>query len=109
MGWGGGGGGACLGLPALCFQGIINTQPTSDDVLGLVSTLAASPISTFVRHYVPCTQVDIGLAARVDTRPHTPSSVGFVYLLPTRSEERGVLGFGSRPITVAILPSCQDV
>ena len=46
-----------------------------------VSTLAASPISTFVRHYVPCTQVDIGLAARVDTRPRTPSSVGFVYVL----------------------------
>ena len=45
-----------------------------------VSTLAASPISTFVRHYVPCTQVDIGLAARVDTRPRTPSSVGFVYV-----------------------------
>ena len=42
--------------------------------------LAASPISTFVRHYVPCTQVDIGLAARVDTRPRTPSSVGFVYI-----------------------------
>ena len=48
---------------------------------GRVSTLAASPISTFVRPYVPCTQVDIGLAARVDTRPCTPSSVGFVYVL----------------------------
>ena len=33
-----------------------------------VSTLAASPISTFVRPYGPCTQVDIGLAARVDTQ-----------------------------------------
>ena len=32
-----------------------------------VSTLAASPTSTFVRPYGPCTQVDIGLAARVDT------------------------------------------
>ena len=31
-------------------------------------------------YYVPCTQVDIGLAARVDTRTSTPSSVGFVYL-----------------------------
>ena len=47
---------------------------------GSVSTLAASPISTFVRPYGPCTQVDIGLAARVDTRPRTPPSVGFVYL-----------------------------
>ena len=28
------------------------------------------------------------------------------YLLPTRGEERGVLGVGSVP--VAILPSCQD-
>ena len=31
-------------------------------------------------YYVPCTQVDIGLAACVDTRPSTPSLVGFVYL-----------------------------
>ena len=30
-----------------------------------------------------------------------------LYLLPTRSEERGVLGVGSIP--VAILPSCQDM
>ena len=30
-----------------------------------------------------------------------------IILLPTGSEERGVLGFGSIP--VAILPSCQDV
>ena len=29
------------------------------------------------------------------------------YLLPTGSEERGVLGVGSIP--VAILPSCQDM
>ena len=28
-------------------------------------------------------------------------------LLPTRSEEKGVLGIGSVP--VAILPSCQDI
>ena len=33
-----------------------------------------------VRPYGPCTQVDIGLDARVDTRPRTPSSVGFVYI-----------------------------
>ena len=45
-----------------------------------VSTLAGSPISTFVRPYGPCTQVDIGLPARVDTRPCTPSLVGFVYV-----------------------------
>ena len=30
-----------------------------------------------------------------------------VYLLPTGSEERGVLGVGSIPVT--ILPSCQDM
>ena len=29
------------------------------------------------------------------------------YLLPTGSEEREVLGFGSIPVT--ILPSCQDM
>ena len=29
------------------------------------------------------------------------------HLVPTRSEERGVLGIGSIPI--AILPTCQDV
>ena len=34
-------------------------------------------------------------------------SANAVGLLPTRSEERGVLGVGSIP--VAILPSCQDV
>ena len=47
---------------------------------GSVSTLAARPISTFVRPYGPCTQVDIGLAARIDTQPRMPSSVGFVYI-----------------------------
>ena len=62
------------------LEGIINTQPTSDVVLGRVSTLAVSLISTFVRPYGPCTQVDIRLTARVDTRPSTPSSVGFVYV-----------------------------
>ena len=31
----------------------------------------------------------------------------FLYLLPTGSEEKGVLGVGSIP--VAILPSCQDM
>ena len=30
-----------------------------------------------------------------------------VILLPTRSEERKVLGMGSFPVT--ILPSCQDI
>ena len=64
----------------LMLQGIINTQPTSDVSLGLVSTLAASLISTFERPYGPSSQVDIRLAARVDTRPRTTSSVGFVYL-----------------------------
>ena len=31
----------------------------------------------------------------------------YLYLLPTRSEEKGVLGVGSIPIT--ILPSCHDI
>ena len=62
------------------LEGIINTQPTSDVVLGRVSTLTVSLISTFVRPYGPCTQVDIGLAARVDTRPRTTFSFGFVYI-----------------------------
>ena len=60
------------------LEGIINTQPTSDRVLG--RSIDARPISTFERHYVPSSQVDIGLAARVDTRPRTPSLVGFVYI-----------------------------
>ena len=34
-------------------------------------------------------------------------SVVYWVLLPTGSEERGVLGIGS--IAVAILPSCQDM
>ena len=62
------------------LQGIINTQPTSDVSLGLVSTLAARLISTFERPYGPSSQVDIRLAARVDTRPRTTSSVRFVYI-----------------------------
>ena len=33
--------------------------------------------------------------------------LGCTHLLPTGSEERGVLGVGSIP--VAILPSCQDM
>ena len=40
------------------------------------------------------------------SRPVYSVSV-FLVLLPTRSEEREVLGIGSIP--VAILPSCQDV
>ena len=62
------------------LEGIINTQPTSDVALGLVSTLATRAISTFVRHCVPCTQVDIGLVACVDTRHHPTSSFGSVYI-----------------------------
>ena len=44
---------------------------------------------------------------------HTPlllktvSTIYFFILLPTRSEVKGVLGFGSIP--VATLPSCQDM
>ena len=45
-----------------------------------VSTLATSPISTLQRPYGPSSQVDIGLAAHVETLPHTPSLVGFVYV-----------------------------
>ena len=44
----------------------IQNQPRMS-YAAIVSTLAASPISTFVRPCGPCTQVDIGLAARVDT------------------------------------------
>ena len=45
-----------------------------------VTTLTVRLISTFVRPYGPSTQVDIGMAARIDTRLRTTSSVGFVYL-----------------------------
>ena len=37
-------------------------------------------ISTFERPYGPSSQVDIQLIARVDTRPRTTSSFGFVYV-----------------------------
>ena len=60
--------------------GIINTQPTLDVALGLVSTRAINLISTFVRPYGPCTQVDIGLVAPMEIRPRTTSSFGFVYV-----------------------------
>ena len=62
------------------LEGIINTQPTSDVVLGRVSAREASPISTFERPYGPSSQVNIGLASRADTGPSTPSTVGFVYI-----------------------------
>ena len=62
------------------LEGIINTQPTSDGVLGRLSTLVSGPILTLVRPYGPCTRVSIGPDTRVDNRPRTPSSVGFVYL-----------------------------
>ena len=62
------------------LEGIINTQPTSDVALSLVSTLETSLILTFVRHCVPCTQVDIGLFVRVDTRLSAISSFAFVYV-----------------------------
>ena len=63
------------------LEGVMNTQPTSHGALGLVSTLATSPISTFQRAYGPSSQVDIGLVARVDTRPCMSYSFGFVYIL----------------------------
>ena len=66
----------------LMLESIINTQPTSDFALGLISTLTISWISTFELPYGPSSQVDIQLIACVDTRPCTTSSVGFVYLLP---------------------------
>ena len=63
------------------LEGIINTQPTSDAVLGRSSTLASILISTFERPYGPSSQVDMRIDARVDNRPRTPSSDGFVYIL----------------------------
>ena len=45
-----------------------------------------------------------GVITRVFSQPR---SVINLYLLPTGSEEREVLGVGSIP--VAILPSCQDI
>ena len=38
---------------------------------------------------------------------YAPTPIHTPHLLPTGSEERGVLGVGSIP--VAILPSCQDM
>ena len=72
------------------LEGIINTKPNENAVRGRVSTRAASPISTFERPYGPSSQVDIGLAARVDTRPRTAFSFGFVYVSPWLYQSRAV-------------------
>ena len=45
-----------------------------------------------------------GMITRVFSQPR---SVIKLYILPTGSKEREVLGVGSIP--VAILPSCQDI
>ena len=93
------------------LEGIINTQATSDVVLGCESTLAASSIATFVRPYGPCTQVDIELAARVATQPRTTSSFGFVYISIIRQAFKSiylqclqVLSSGVRAVSHSSVP-----
>ena len=58
----------------------------------------------YVRRYV-CIYVCIYVCMYAYTCIHI--IYGQIYLLPTGSEEREVSGVGSRPIPVAILPSCQ--
>ena len=48
-----------------------------------------------------------GLPRWIQGAGFTTPSVLSIYVLPTGSKERGVLGAGSTP--VAILPSCQDM
>ena len=78
------------------LEGIINTQPTSYAVLGRLSTLASSLILTFEQPYGPSSQVDIRLNARVDNRPRTPSSVGFVYVCYRPILANGLLWSGDQ-------------
>ena len=61
------------------LEGIINTRPTSNVVLGRSSTYVTVPISTFVPPYGPCTPVDIRIITRINNRPHITFSVGLVY------------------------------
>ena len=49
----------------------------------------------------------IGMRVKVWMQDNKVRPLNSFSLLPTRSEERGLLGFGSIP--VAILPSCQDM
>ena len=52
-------------------------------------------------NYIDITVKDSGMRFKIHCKLNT------LYLLPPRSEERGVLGMGT--ISVAILPSCQDM
>ena len=59
---------------------MINIRPSLKGALCLVSTLLSGRVSAVGKPYGPLPQADTQPDTHVDTRPHTPFSVGLIYM-----------------------------